>query len=295
MLSGRVRSPAWPERALALLALLVAVTTGLGAQAPLRVMTFNIRYGTAADGPNAWPHRRVGVIGTVADHAPHLLGVQEALAFQLDEIGTRLRQYEIFGVGRDDGRRGGEHAAILVDTARLELVGGGTFWLSDTPEVPGSKHWGNRIPRITTWARVVDRLTGDTLRVYNAHWDHESQPSRERSARLVLERIARDGSPRDRVIVLGDFNVGPDNPAFRSLLSGGQVALEDALEPRWPTRDWPGTFHGFRGDRSGERIDAILVSRSGWTVRAAGIDERQYGGRWPSDHFAVWAIIERNP
>lgn len=263
------------------------------AQAPLRVMSFNIRYGTANDGAHAWPNRRAAVLGTIADHAPHLLGVQEALRFQLDEIGSALGRYRLIGAGRDDGRAAGEHAAILVDTARFAVLADGTFWLSETPEVPGSMHWGNRITRITSWVRLVDRASGDTLRVYNAHWDHESQPSRERSAALMLARIARDGSPADAVLVMGDFNAGDRNPAVRALLADTRIRLFDAHGAHTPAEGWGGTFHGFRGDSTGERIDAILAG-PGWTVLAAGIDRRKWGPVWASDHFAVWATLVRH-
>lgn len=260
--------------------------------APVRVMSFNIRYGTANDGAHAWPARRAAVIGTIADHAPHLLGVQEALRFQLDELGAALGRYREIGVGRDDGRTAGEYAAILVDTARFSVVASGTFWLSDTPDVPGSMHWGNRITRITTWARIVDRALGDTVRVYNAHWDHESQPSRERSAALMLARIARDGSPDDRVVVMGDFNAGESNPAFRALLSDPQVPLVDAHRLFGPDGAWGGTFHGFKGGTAGDKIDAILIRRNDWRLAGdAGVDRRQWGPLWASDHYAVWVSL----
>lgn len=266
--------------------------TTSAAQAPLRVMSFNIRYGTANDGAHAWPNRRAAVLATIADHAPHLLGVQEALRFQLDEIGTGLRRYREVGVGRDDGQQAGEYSAILVDTSRFTVLGSGTFWLSDTPTVPGSMHWGNRITRITTWVRLADRATGDTVRVYNAHWDHESQPSRERSAALMLSRIGADESPSDGVIVMGDFNSGPSNPAFQALVTDDRTRLRDAHLDVAPYARWGGTFNGFRGDRSGEKIDAILVGRE-WRAIDAGVDRRRWESLWASDHFAVWALLVR--
>ncbi len=276
----------------ALAALAVLVPEVCRAQSPLRVMSFNVRYGTANDGAHAWPHRSEAVVGTIADHAPHLLGVQEALRFQLDEIGAALGRYRLIGVGRDDGRTAGEHAAILADTSRFTVLAEGTFWLSETPEVPGSMHWGNRITRITTWARLVDRATADTIRVYNAHWDHESQASRERSAELLLARIVRDGSRSDAVLVMGDFNADARNPAIRALLTDQRIQLADAHTVSAPAADWGGTFHGFRGDSRGERIDAILLG-PGWTVKEAGVDRRRWGPVWASDHFAVWAWLDR--
>jgi endonuclease/exonuclease/phosphatase family metal-dependent hydrolase len=260
------------------------------AQAPVRVMSFNIRYGTAADGEHRWPARRALVVATIRDHAPHVLGVQEALRFQLDELDSALPDYREFGVGREDGKAAGEYAAILVDTARMDVLSSGTFWLSDTPEVPGSMHWGNRITRITSWVRLRDRATGATVRAYNAHWDHESQPSRERSAILLLERIARDDAVGDAVLVLGDFNADEANPAYQRLVARG-TGLRDSYRVRHPEAGSVGTFNAFRGDSSGGKIDAILVGRS-WMVLGAGIDRRRWGALWASDHFAIWAILQ---
>lgn len=262
------------------------------AQAPLTVLSFNIRYGTAPDGNHAWPHRRELVAGVIRDHAPHLVGVQEALRAQLDELGALLPQYRELGVGRADGRTQGEYAAILVDTARFAVVTTGTFWFSDTPEVPGSMHWGNRITRIATWARLADRVTGDTLRVYNVHWDHESQPSRERSARLLLDRMAADVAPGDGLVLTGDFNADEANPAFQALLADARVPLRDTFRTLHPGATIVGTFNAFRGDSTGGKIDAVLVG-PGWEIRQAAIDRRRVGGLWPSDHFPVVSEVRR--
>lgn len=262
------------------------------AQAPLRTMTFNIRYGTADDGAHSWPHRRAHVIDVIRDHAPHVLGVQEALRDQLDELRTALPQHREVGVGRDDGRSAGEYSALYVDSARFEVIGQGTFWFSDTPAVAGSMTWGNRIPRICTWARLVDRATRDTLRVYNLHWDHESQPSRKRAATQLLERLTTDGSANDHVMVLGDFNADEENPAYRSLVTDARLALRDAFRAMHRDARVVGTFNAFRGDSTGGMIDHVLAG-PGWRVLAAGIDRRKYGSLWPSDHFPVWAVLQQ--
>lgn len=275
-----------------LVALLLITPFAVNAQAPIRVLTFNIRYGTANDGAHAWPNRRAAVIATIRDYTSHLLGLQEALRFQLDEIRSGISRYREIGVGRDDGIAKGEYAALLVDTTRFAVLASGTFWYSDTPDVPGSKHWGNNITRITTWARVTDRATGDTIRVYNLHWDHESQPSRERSARMLLDRIAADGSPADGVIVMGDFNSDEQNPAFRALVTGEPGPLRDTFRAMHPNAVAVGTFNSFRGDSTLGKIDAILVNQR-LVPMGAGIDRRRFGDLWASDHFAVWAAVRR--
>jgi endonuclease/exonuclease/phosphatase family metal-dependent hydrolase len=262
----------------------------VAAQAPIRVMSFNIRYGNANDGEHSWPNRRMHLVGVIRDHAPHILGVQEALRSQLDELRAALPLHREIGVGRDDGRAAGEYSALLVDSTRFTVVGEGTFWFSDTPDVPGSMTWGNRISRICTWARLADRATGDTLRIYNLHWDHESQPSRVKSAAQLLQRISRDSATTDRVMVLGDFNADEANPAYRALVTGARSPLRDAFRMVHGEAKVVGTFNAFRGDSTGGMIDHVLVG-PGWQVLAAGIDRRRFGRLWPSDHFPVWALL----
>ena len=260
-------------------------------RAPVRLLTFNIRYGTARDSDHVWPNRRAHVAATIRDHAPHILGIQEALRFQLDELATLVPGYREIGVGRDDGVAAGEYAALLVDTTRYAVVSSGWFWFSDTPNVPGSKHWGNNVTRLCTWARLADRISGDTVRAYNVHWDHESQPSREKSAALLLERIARDGSPGDALLVFGDFNSDESNPAFRALV-GANTGLLDTYRAVHPDAAYVGTFNSFRGDSTQGKIDAILAG-PGWQVTEASIDRRRWGALWASDHFAVAAVVRR--
>ena len=262
----------------------------------IEVMTFNIRYGTAEDGANSWPFRRDLVFTVIRDHRPDLLGVQEALRGQLDEIGTAVPGYIEIGVGRDDGRTAGEYSAILFRQGRFEPLESGTFWFSDTPDVPGSMSWGNRITRIATWTRLRDVTSGGTFVVYNLHFDHESQPSRERSAELLATRLARDG--QEPVIVMGDFNSGEANPAYRFLTGAGALPGRTITSPRLrdtyrivhPADTLVGTFNGFTGARDGEKIDHILVS-GGWTVVDAAIVTTSAAGRYPSDHFPVTAVV----
>lgn len=261
---------------------------------PLRVMTFNIRYGTAPDGEDAWPRRRELVFRVIGSFAPTLLGVQEALRFQLDEIGSNRPEYEETGVARDDGAEQGEYSAILYDRRRLELLVHGTFWLSDTPHLPGSRSWGNNFARIVTWGRFRDRVTGAAFYAFNTHWDHESQPSRERSAALLLERIDARATP-DPVLLMGDFNAGEDNPAFQALLAprdepNATVRLYDTFRAVHPRARDTGTYHAFTGDRTGARIDAILASPE-WHTHGAAIITFGENGRFPSDHFPVTATV----
>lgn len=282
-------------RALAPLVLLTACAgghsggVGAGGEAgpDLRVVSYNVRYGTADDGPDSWEHRRDLALRVIAEVGPDVVGIQEALRFQLDEIAAAFPRLGEVGVGRDDGDEAGEYSAILYDRTRLELLDEDTFWLSDTPLEIASTSWGNSIPRIVTWARFRDRRAGRSFYVFNTHWDHESQPSRERSAELLLERIARRPDPGDPVLVTGDFNAGEENPAFLALLEGG---LTDTFRELHPGATDVGTFHGFGGDRNGAKIDAVLAS-PGWRTRGAWIVTSNEDGRYPSDHFPVAAVV----
>ena len=280
---------------LAIIALVLgcAARTDPGAPATLDVMTFNIRYGTARenDARDEWPERAPRLRAVIAEFDPDVLGIQEALRFQIDSLRSWFPGLEETGVGRDDGREAGEYSAILYREERLELLDGSTEWLSETPAVPGSKSWGNEIPRIVTWARFRDRSNGRTFYVYNTHWDHQSQPSRERSAAYLLERIRAREQRADPVIVSGDFNAGEDNAAFQALLaSDGAVRLVDTYRAVRTDTSNVGTFNAFTDATDGAKIDAILATLD-WVVRDAAIVRAQIDGRYPSDHFPVIARL----
>ena len=280
------------------LALAVALVLGACAHAPgptrgeaLDVMSFNVRYGTAPDGAHAWPLRRTLVFAVIASQSPEVLGVQEALRFQLDEIRAAHPQLAELGVGRDDGVQAGEYTAILYDSDRLQVLESGTFWLSDSPATPGSMTWGNRYPRTVTWARMRERGADQPFLVVNTHWDHESQEARARSADQITGWLATHAAG-EPVVVMGDFNAGPSNPAFQRLRDrgGGGAPLRDTFAELHPGTRRVGTYHAYEGDRSGERIDAILISAD-WDLLSAAVDTTSSDGLYPSDHFPVIASI----
>jgi endonuclease/exonuclease/phosphatase family metal-dependent hydrolase len=260
---------------------------------PLTVMSFNIRYGTANDGDNHWTRRREMLFDVVREHDADLIGVQEALATQIDEIVAAAPAYAVVGVGRDDGRARGEFSAILFRRDRFRVADSGTFWFSDTPAVPGSKSWGNSITRIATWVRLIDR-DGTGFYHFNLHLDHQSQPSRERSTELLLQRIVARAVPTEPVVVTGDFNVGEGNPALRNLLGtpGAPAApFVDTFRVKHPDAQEVGTFNGFKfGVTTGDKIDYVLVL-PGTEVIDAAIVRTSREDRYPSDHFPVTARI----
>jgi endonuclease/exonuclease/phosphatase family metal-dependent hydrolase len=261
---------------------------------PTTLLTFNIRFGTANDGPNRWEARRQMVIDVLERHDADVVGLQEALGFQIAEIRGVLPGYGLVGVGRDDGRVTGEWSPILYRLDRFAVAEAGTFWLSGTPERTASATWGNSITRICTWARLVEHGTGRGVYVFNTHFDHVSQPSREESARLIAERIA-GRRVDDPVVLMGDFNAGETNPAVVFLTADPDgPGLVDTFRVLHPNETEVGTFNGFRDRRDGEKIDFVLVEPR-TRVLGASIDRTRAEGRSPSDHEPVAATVDLWP
>jgi len=265
-------------------------------------MTFNIRYGTANDGPDHWNNRKTIVFETIRQFGPDILGLQEALDFQIDQIRQAVPGYTLIGVGRDDGKRKGEHSCILFRTDRFDAPESGTFWFSDTPEVPGSKSWGNTITRICSWARLVDRSSGKGFYHFNLHLDHISQPSRQRSAILLAERMANRSHPDLPCILTGDFNVGESNPVIAYLTGRSGLdnspknpfPLADSFRKAHPDEKIVGSFNQFKGVLDGDKIDYILISPKIQAL-AAEIVRTSFESRFPSDHFPVTALLQPWP
>jgi endonuclease/exonuclease/phosphatase family metal-dependent hydrolase len=270
---------------LALLFTILGVAAEAAAPEPLSIMSFNIRYGTANDGENRWEARRDQVFALIKAEDPDVIGLQEALHFQIDEILAAVPGYRMVGVGRSDGGQGGEYAAILYRESRLAVRRTATFWLSDTPDVVKSNTWGAALERICTWAIFDDKL-GTPFYVFNLHMDHVSQPAREKSAALVLERIAAR-TPALPVVVTGDFNTGELNPVTQAM----SRVLRDTFRVLHPDAKEVGTANQFKlGTIGGDKIDYIFVEPS-TEVLAADIIRTANDGRYPSDHFPVVARI----
>jgi endonuclease/exonuclease/phosphatase family metal-dependent hydrolase len=263
----------------------------------LRVMSFNIRYGSANDGENHWKNRKEMVFNVIRDRPSDIIGLQEALRFQMDEIREAHPVYGEIGVAREDGNSEGEYSSILYRTDRFGVGESGTFWFSDTPEVAGSNTWGNACVRICSWARLIETKTGKAFYIYNLHLDHVSQPSREKSAVLLTERI-KNRRYKEPFVVTGDFNAGEDNPVIKYLK--GEIAIEgpdgsraktpipmiDTFRVLHPDVKDVRTAHGFKGTRQGNKIDYVFVP-PGTKVLEAEILYDNVEGRYPSDHYPV--------
>ncbi len=277
--------------ALAATALLPATHAAEPARASdgeLVIATYNLRY-ASDESPNAWPDRRPAVKALLDRYQPDLLGTQEGLYQQLKDIAADQPAYAWIGVGRDGGSHG-EFMAIFYRQDRFEPLEYDHFWLSDTPEAIASSTWGNGVPRMVTWARFRDRMTGHEFYFWNTHLDHEVQLAREKSARLIGQRISKlpAGLP---VFLVGDFNaVATANRAYDILTKDSGLA-DTWFAARERRNEDVNSFTGFSPlRREGQRIDWILA-RGAMDVRATEVVTFQDGGQWPSDHLPVVAWV----
>lgn len=262
---------------------------------PIRVLSFNLRYRNSDDtGPKSWDVRRDLAADLVKKDAPDFIGTQEALRVMLDDLKARVPGYGEIGIGREDGKTKGEYSAILYLETKWELKDSGTFWLSDTPEVVASSTWGNKVTRICTWGRFHSKPGGKEIFVYNAHLDHQSQPARVKGAELIMKRIAARGSNAP-VILTGDFNATPENPAVTAVQKGPPEMADAWLSLHKEVKlEESGTFHAFSGKRDGAHIDYIFFTGDFTATEAAILNEPQ-GGNFPSDHFPLRATLKLNP
>lgn len=257
-----------------------------GAAVPINVASYNLRYNNPADGPNAWPARRDMVKALIRYHAFDIVGTQEGLADQVADL-ARLEEFGHVGVGRDDGKRAGEHSAIFFRKSRFTLLDKGDFWLSETPDRP-SRGWdATCCNRLVSWARLRERSSGRALFVFSAHFDHEGQVARRASADLLLEKVAAIAGAAPAIVV-GDFNSTPDTPQMQKMAKAMRDAYQVSQAPPYgPT----GTYNGFRLDAPLlDRIDYIFVDRQvevlDYAVLTDTLDQR-----YPSDHHPVLARV----
>ena len=251
----------------------------------LRVMTFNVRYPAPDDGPERWEARRDLFVQTIREQHPDVLGTQELYTEQGDYVVAKLPGYQWFGMGRM-GHDGDEHMGVFYRTDTLRVLDSGNFWLSATPDAPGSNTWGTPFPRMVTWARFQRKADGRTFVMFDTHLPYRAQDdlAREKGAALILQRLAR--LPADEPFVLtGDFNTTPTSRVHAMLTRHLQDAWRVA-----PRRSGPDqTFHAFTGKPTG-RIDWILVR--GLRVTEVRTVTTHEGKLYPSDHFPVLADLQ---
>ena len=284
---------AFSHRVIPELTILACCVDGVAcAESPaLRVMTYNVRY-ASDQGPHRWQLRRPIARQMLAEQRPDVIGMQEAFYRQVKDFEQDLPAHGWIGLGREGGSRS-EFMAVFFRRDRLEPLEFNHYWLSDTPHVVGSATWGHSNRRMVTWVRFRDRASKQQFYFVNTHFDHEVRIAREKSARLVLQRMAK-WNTEVPVLLVGDFNAAAEKSRVYSLLVGS-----DRLTDTWLAAATRGelfaTFHGYRGPRrSGARIDWIL-SRGAVRARSSEIITFQQQGRFPSDHFPVVADVQIGP
>ncbi|MBQ2521080.1 MAG: endonuclease/exonuclease/phosphatase family protein [Bacteroidales bacterium] len=265
--------------ALALLALGCSRTP-----AELKVMSFNVRMAPADDGDNAWPLRRAAIPAMLQETAPDVFGVQEAHREQLDYITENCPNYGEFGVGRDDGSDSGEHMSVFYDKNKLELIDGGTWWLSETPDVP-SKGWDAKYPRTATWALLRQRSSDRKFWFVNTHLDHRGVQARIKGLALVMDQTAALDAEIPLIIV-GDFNVEPGDSCLLDIDARMQSARVVAPQ----TTDAP-SFNGF-GKMDGKVIDYIYFRGFAEAESFDVLAEPYLGIPYISDHYPIVATLK---
>jgi endonuclease/exonuclease/phosphatase family metal-dependent hydrolase len=268
--------------------------SGAGSAATYRVMSYNVRNSNAQDGEDAWPKRTELFFKPITRFDADLIGFQEVLAVQYDEITKRLAGYGFSGLARDDGKRKGEWSMVAYRKQRFEAVGQGDFWLSETPTVIGSKSWDAAITRICSWVRLREKATGRELVFANTHFDHKGVIARQEASKVLSKQLSEiaKGVP---AILTGDFNINEDNPAYAVLVrpdTPGAIAWIDAYRTVHPQRKPDeASFNGFKDVTAGSRIDFVFHT-SHFVATASEIDRTSRNGRFPSDHYPVTAVLK---
>jgi endonuclease/exonuclease/phosphatase family metal-dependent hydrolase len=258
----------------------------------VEVMTINVRYDNPDDSINAWPGRIPLFARLIEEDKPDLLGLQEVLWHQYEAIDSALDEYGSVGVGRDDGARGGEMNPVFFRKERFDLVRTLTFWLSETPELPGSKGWGASLPRIVTWVELADKNTHEHLYFFNTHFAHDSDSARIMSSRILVKEVAKiaEGYP---FIVTGDFNLLPYSTGY-SILTGPEESVPVLKDTYFVSERKPSgpnfTLNGFSDKPGTGRVDYIFVKNGLKVLNQSTLVEKE-NQIYISDHWPVTARV----
>lgn len=270
---------------------LLVASCGRQPEAKVDVMSFNIRLDHAGDSLNNWKFRKDNAAQMIAYYAPDIVGTQEVIKNQLDDLKSRLPQYTALGVGRADGKEQGEYCSLFYKTDRFELIKNGDFGLSETPDSIGLKGWDAACERIVTWAILKDKVSGKQLAAFNTHFDHVGEVARRESAKLILDKIKviANGLP---VIITGDFNGTIDSEPITVLTEGGMqntyAKATTVYGPAW-------SFHDFGRIPVEARplIDFIFVSGPITVDKCRVIGDKPDNG-YLSDHAPILSSLTVN-
>ena len=258
----------------------------VGGNAPIRFMTFNVRFDTILDeaAGNRWSDRRESVLETLARERPDIVGFQEALRSQLEDLTTSLPDYRGIGKPRDVGDTA-EYVPLFFDKERFELEDYGDFWLSPTPEVEGSRGWDTDVPRHCTWARLTDSQGSTRFAVFNTHLDVKGSLARAEASKVILTKVSV--ATGLAAVVMGDFNTSEDSPPLDTFRNAG---FRDTFRVLHPDTEDVQTIHHYERLTGPTKIDYILCDAR-WNVIDARIVRDPAAGRLPSDHFPLTADL----
>lgn len=265
--------------------LLIISATYAQKNQPINIITYNIRLNVASDGVNAWPNRKDNVKALVKFYDADILCVQEALPEQFDYLSENT-DFDVVGVGRDDGKRKGEFSAVYFNKNRFVKKDGGTFWLSPTPDVP-SKGWDAALNRVCSWVRLYDKSNKKEFLVFNTHYDHVGVQARIESAKLLKQKIQKI-APKLPVVFTGDLNVTPETEAIATIKSFLTDSKEVSIEPPYGP---DGTFNAFKWDSPlKNRIDYVFVNKA-FKVQKYAVLSDSKDQRYYSDHLPVFVRL----
>lgn len=271
---------------LLIMVLLLPLAGSTQSDGTVSVMSYNIRYNNPDDGINRWSNRKAKLNALLPAIAPEIIGFQEALFLQVRDLQTMLPDYDYVGVGRKDGGINGELNPIFFDTKRFHAHFQGTFWLSTTPDQPGSIGWDAALPRIATWVILTEKTSQQELLVVNTHLDHVGSEAREQSALLLKEKILEIAQGRPFVL-LGDFNTTPNQKPYTLLTEKWLDTRTEALTIMGPE----GTFTGFDSPEPKQRIDYIIISPL-LNVQSFSTISTNRANNFFSDHLPIKAVLQ---
>jgi endonuclease/exonuclease/phosphatase family metal-dependent hydrolase len=255
-------------------------------------MTCNIRTSLANDGDNDWENRKSLCADVIRSRSPHIICFQEMTAEQAQFFSEELNDFSWVGA-LDEPSGGGPVNSIFFSREVFALTSSGSYWLSKTPHICGSKSWNSAGVRLATWARLRLKAVHCDFKVINTHLDHVSQKARVRQAKMIASD-ARAYAPDFPQVLTGDLNCDFTNKAIRVLRGAG---FEDTYERAHGTLDPGTTFHRFRGNAFEARIGKMdwIMTRGGLKTLGAEIVRDHEGGRYPSDHYFVTADLHLSP
>jgi endonuclease/exonuclease/phosphatase family metal-dependent hydrolase len=269
-----------------LLILIITIKFSISAQT-LTVATYNLRYDNRGDSGNLWVNRAPIQSNLIRFHDFDVVGIQEGLINQLEDLSKSLPQYTRYGIGRDDGKAAGEHSAIYYKKDKFKLLKSGNFWLSQTPDQPGKGWDATCCNRICSWVQLQDIASKKIFYFFNVHFDHQGVIARIESAKLMIEKIKTIAGNTPAVFT-GDLNGGRNSDCYKYIANAG--VIKDSYDLAGFTYENNGSFNSFRTPRGMEVIDHIFVTKQ-FTVKKWGILTDTYFGKYPSDHFPVMAVV----